>query len=97
PDVFDCLEDARAFAHAFVTKSSTLNLLGLVVHPGDRDRWIAEFDGARGSTWILLPDDAEFLGWEPVTIDSAGPAHSWLCSGLEREVHEWFGVKPNAL
>ena len=96
PDVFDRLELAREFAQAFVTHQSGLTLLGLAVHSDDRERWTAEFDAACSRQWSTLGADGELLGWEPLSMDGAGPAHSWLCNYVERAVHERFGWTPNA-
>jgi hypothetical protein len=42
-----------------------------------------------------LPTGGNILGFE-VTSFHFGHGHSWLCSGLERDMHELFGIRPNS-
>jgi hypothetical protein len=42
-----------------------------------------------------LPASGEILGFE-IASYYMNLGHSWLCSGLERDMHEQFGIRPNA-
>ncbi|MBA3533295.1 MAG: hypothetical protein H0T73_15350 [Ardenticatenales bacterium] len=35
------------------------------------------------------------LGYDVLGLDDNGSFHSWLCNGLEDEIHEQFGIRPN--
>jgi hypothetical protein len=36
------------------------------------------------------------LGYEALDVHPSEQRHSWLCHGLEREMHERFGIRPGA-
>ncbi len=37
------------------------------------------------------------LGYDVVSYSYSDFAHSWLCSGLEHDMHKLFGIRTNAL
>jgi hypothetical protein len=43
---------------------------------------------------IPLPEDGQPLGFEVISY-FYGWGHSWLCSGLEKDMHELFSIRPN--
>lgn len=43
----------------------------------------------------LLPAGSNLLGFELVGYSYNNLGHSWLCSGIEKEMHELFGIRPN--
>ena len=43
----------------------------------------------------LLPMGGKLLGFEVVGYSYNDLGHSWLCSGIEKDMHELFGMRPN--
>jgi hypothetical protein len=112
PNVFLNLEAAQSFASHFLPPQSDTVLLGIGLPESLVADFMAENqqfhesqDGTRtpivnGVQKILsqssqLPGGGETIGFEVVSYWQM-LGHSWLCSGLERDMADHFGIRPNA-
>lgn len=103
PGVFYSLDAARRFATTFLSKMKNTFLIGIalprhLVEPFLTTN-VQPNDIPYGVNYVLsrnesLPLTGTILGFEIVSYNN-NLSHSWLCSGLEKEMHELFGIKPN--
>ena len=106
PGIFLTLEAAREFCAAFVPEDSDAAILGLALSDEDVEgvlQWLAPGprEGAPGVHRCLEARGAPAsgglrLGWDVLVSDhGAGPSHSYLCNGLERDFAARLGARPN--
>lgn len=112
PNVFMNLEPARAFIDQFLPDHSSLYLLGIALHHDLVDDFLLlkqraydphtqqEIEEVIGVSRAVterqeIAAGGEVLGFEVVSYEQS-LSHSWLCSGLEREMNQLFGIRPNA-
>ncbi len=112
PNVFLRPEPARAFIDQFLPDHGSLHLLGIALHHDLVDDFlllkqraydphtqqeIEEVIGVSRAVSQRQPvtRGGDLLGFEVLSYDQT-LGHSWLCSGLEREMHQLFGIRPNA-
>jgi hypothetical protein len=106
PNVFPSLEAAREFRTLFLAPDSGYMVVSIGLHESETARLI---EGERPSEAEFEPGvyevlkqckevprggvamGSEILGYE------RGYLHSWLCNGLERELHAALGIIPNDL
>jgi len=103
PNVFFTVADAQEFASRFLVELPEVRLLGAGLHANAVDRFLAEeASEPRQGIYRALSNRADpepggmILGWE-VLCYVYGTFHSWLCNGLERDVAERLGIRPNAV
>ena len=104
PRVFFASHDARAFAKRFLPRDQRFKLLGIGLPAGVVEQFLAEQApgpsmGVPGvykavSNRVSLESGGGVLGWEVLCYDHGG-FHSWLCNGLETNVAEKYGIRPN--
>lgn len=104
PCVFFSVGDARAFASRFLPIAPGRRLLGVSLHASYVERFLAEErPGPSAGTpgiYKAVSDRAGLeggsidLGWEVLCYDHGG-FHSWLCNGLETEIANTLGIRPN--
>jgi hypothetical protein len=111
PDIFYTLDAAQRCAHDLNLSQVLLLGLGLPTSLVDgflADNPQKAYDTIKqvyvtdpyGVNYVLtqhqpLPASGEILGFE-IASYYMNLGHSWLCSGLERDMHEQFGIRPNA-
>jgi hypothetical protein len=108
PGIFPDVTTAQKFIKDCELPHEDLYLLGLGLHKDIEKNWEAErseyldkdgkpYDGV--PQWIFshrsLEAGATVLGYELLGLFHYQFSHSWLCSGLEIDVHQNFGIKPN--
>jgi len=104
PNVFLEAEYAHNFAAAFLDVSDDFIVIGIGLHNDLVDKFRKENyynhdDVKHGLDRLLyermpLQPSGEILGFEVVGYN-INFSCSWLCGGLERDVHELFGIHPN--
>ena len=112
PNVFLTLAAARSFARDFLVNVEHTHLLGIGLPRDFADAFLTHKQTVYDPTsdthheltigvsrmiadrHLLAPEGTP-LGFEVLSyIQSLG--HSWLCSGLERDMQQLFGIRPNA-
>ncbi len=103
PGVFYSLDAARHFAVTFLSPIENALLIGIALPRNLVDTFLATNTQPNeipyGVNHMLSRNESlaltgTTLGFEIVSYN-INPGHSWLCSGLEKEMHELFGIKPN--
>jgi hypothetical protein len=98
--IFLTVDFSREFASRFLPDTTNLYLLGLGIHKNNLSDWSETVpDKAYGLERQVarrqpLASGGERIGYEVVS-SYYGLSHSWLCSGLEREMHNLYGIHPN--
>jgi hypothetical protein len=100
--MFHSTDGARRFVAYFLPEVANLYLIGVGLHHElETARWgipdTQETHGvtARISQHLPLEVDGTMLGFEVVSYAYHDFGHSWLCGGLEREMHDLYGIRPN--
>lgn len=102
PGVFRTVPAATQFADSFLPLQEDTSLIGMGLAEDLVEEFLSgEAPGgtSSGSGELVrqhegLQEDGEVLGYE--VLDSEfGSFHSWLCNGLERDVSEALGIRPN--
>jgi hypothetical protein len=102
--VFDDLKGAREFVKAIfpsAEQSPSIVAVGLSQHLVAR--FIEDQQTLEYPDWVVailkenrsFPASGEVLGFEILSYDTGGIGHSWLCSGLQTDMHEEFSIYPN--
>lgn len=95
---------ARRFIRRFDLPTENLYLIGagLPIHLEAQD-WRAFYDekedyGIEKRIHQQLPieEGGQSIGFEVVSFEGGDLSNSWLCSGLEKDMHDLFGIRPNA-
>lgn len=111
PNVFLTLDVAQAFINEFLSDARHLHLIGIGLHPERVADFLAlkqqvydphaeeyrqEISGVSQIVHarLALPTGGQPLGFEVVSYDNQ-LGHSWLCSGLERDMVDQFNIRPN--
>jgi hypothetical protein len=104
PHMFTDLETAREFLRRFVPRDHDARLLALCLSAADGARFVANSGAASSSEPAVLatlrsgrapPPGGTALGSDLLGLEAGGSFHSFLCNGLEAEVHARCGVVPN--
>ncbi|MCK6579189.1 MAG: hypothetical protein L6Q98_13915 [Anaerolineae bacterium] len=93
-------DGARAFVRRFNLETDNLYLIGAALPRSFRPAWI---DGERDNEGIArrikqglsVEAGGRPLGYDVVSTSYADLAHSWLCSGLDKDMNEQFGIRAN--
>jgi hypothetical protein len=102
PGMFYSLDAARHFIRRFIADTNGLFLIGVGLPQNLLETARQRFDSCnihgieRQLTRRLpLENGAAALGFEVVSFSYNDFGDSWLCSGLERDMHRLFGIRPN--
>ena len=108
PGIFPDVATAQAFIKDFELAHEDLYLLGLGLHKDIAKNWEAErseYLDKDGKPYVGVPQwifsyrsletGGTALGYEIASIFHHDLSHSWLCSGLEVDAHQRFGIVPN--
>ncbi|MEL6407051.1 MAG: hypothetical protein AAFR81_21950, partial [Chloroflexota bacterium] len=95
-------EDARAFIRQFKIQKNNLYLLGAALPKTYQKTWIDEEDNNEGiakrvKKGIAVDSTGKPIGFDVVSYSYSDFSHSWLCSGLEHEMNDLFGIRTNEL
>lgn len=93
---------ARTFIKRFELNTDNLFLLGAGLPKQSHEAWLEEEPDNEGiakhvKQAIPVEQTGEPLGFDVVSYSYTDFAHSWLCSGLERDMHELFGMRANSV
>ena len=104
PAMFNSLEAARHFIEQFLPDTSDLYMIGVGL-PKDIEAVDWREDYSEGGVpygiekrirqHIAVEEGGTVLGFEVVSFGYNDFGHSWLCSGLYRDMHDLFGIRPN--
>jgi hypothetical protein len=108
PNVCYSTSIARQLAQKFLShlSSQDMALIGVALHqeyvpeflhveaPGAGDAPQGVYDAI--AYGMRLEPGGTVLGYDVLGLDDNGSFHSWLCSGLEDDIYERFGIRPNA-
>jgi hypothetical protein len=103
PNVFLKADYALNFASEFLDLSNDFIVIGIGLHNDLVDKFLEEndysHDEKHGLIRLLherlpLKPEGEILGFEPVGYN-INFSCSWLCSGLEKDIHELYDIRPN--
>jgi hypothetical protein len=100
--MFPSVASMRHFAARFQLQIDDYALIG-VGRPRDlgvpsRDlfgTWDESFDAIWNERPVSLEFGGTALGYEITSFDYGDFGHSWLCSGLQHDMHDLFGIIPN--
>lgn len=101
PSTFYSLDAARRFVERFVPDTRDLYLIGVGLHKQLKSD-ILGASGKNEMVWIkkqieqqaALAKGGISLGFEVVCFGYNDFWDSWLCSGLDRDMEELFGIRP---
>lgn len=100
--MFFSTDGARRFARQFLPGAPDVMLIGAGLSkesPGINPRQPPEGEQFGIEQWIekqlSLEQGGAPLGFEVVSFSYGTFGHSWLCSGLEQDMHRLFGIRPN--
>lgn len=93
-------ETARAFIKHFELNTNNLFLIGAGLPKELHKTWLEkepDNEGISKRVKQALPIDqfGEPLGYDVISYSYHDFAHSWLCSGLEKDMNELFGIRAN--
>ncbi len=93
-------ESARSFIKRFDLNTENLFIIGAGLPKELHQAWVeeeADNEGIAKRVKQGLPVEAggEPLGYDVVSYSYHDLAHSWLCSGLDRDMNELFGIRTN--
>lgn len=110
PNVCFDLQTARLLRQQFIALNEPIVIFGIGLHKSLQKRFCdyakppeqKEGFAPNGETGLYhainlisaLPENGEVLGFEPASYGYLLEC-SWLCNGLEKEIHEKLGVRPN--
>jgi hypothetical protein len=104
PSAFDSVEAARHFVEQFLSDTSDLYIIGTglpkaIETMNWHERWYNKEISYSLEKWVEQREPLEYggiaIGFEVVSFIINDFGHSWLCSGLDRDMHELFGIRPN--
>lgn len=93
-------EAARHFIKRFDLDTDNLFIIGAGLPKALHQAWLEEETDHEGITKRIkqaMPIElgGETLGYDVVSYSYHDFAHSWLCSGLEKDMYELFGIRTN--
>lgn len=104
PSMFYSVEAVRRFIEQFLQDTSDLYIIGVGL-PKDIEamNWCEEWSKDevpygienRIRQHLSLEEGGTVLGFEVVSFGYNDFGHSWFCSGLARDMHDLFGIRPN--
>jgi hypothetical protein len=99
--MFHSLQTARNFITRFELNTENLFLIGAALPKELHNAWLSEEPDSEGIAkrvkQALAVEVGEPLGFDVVSYSYTDFAHSWLCSGLEKEMNALFGIRSNHL
>lgn len=101
PSMFHSPDAARTFVKRFGLGTDQLYIIGAALPKelhGALHEEEADNEGIAKRLKQAIPVDqtGHVLGYEVVSYSYHDFAHSWLCSGLERNMYELFGIRANS-
>ena len=100
PNTFYNLQAAQNFVQRFTARDD-MGVYGLGLHKSLAATFLSDnIEQAKYGTYqmvsrgVPLQPGGDVLGFEVIGFQY-GLAESWLCHGLERDMHEQFGIHPN--
>jgi hypothetical protein len=98
--MFHSVDAARAFVRRFNLNHRDLVLIGVGLPKALFDLWSDEAPDAAGiskriQARLAVEVGGEVLGYDVVSFDYGDFGHSWLCSGLDEDMHDLYGIRPN--
>lgn len=104
PGMFYSTDAARLFIQRFVDDTGGLYLVGVGLSKELQKIARKRFDGdsrihgieQQTTRRLPLENGGTALGFEVVSFSYNDFGDSWLCSGLERDMHRLYGIRPNS-
>jgi hypothetical protein len=92
---------ARTFIKRFGVSTDHLYIIGAALPKELHNAWLEEEPDNEGiakriKQAIPVDQTGNLLGYEIVSYSYHDFAHSWLCSGLEKDMNELFGIRANS-
>ncbi|MDX2141656.1 MAG: hypothetical protein SF123_26450 [Chloroflexota bacterium] len=102
PSLFYSVDAARAFVEQFELDRDNLFIIGAALPVEHQKIWLDEEPDNEGfpkrvKQGIAVEPGGTPIGYDVVSYSYHDFSHSWLCSGLEKDMHELFGIRANAL
>lgn len=99
--VFTSILFARQFVKEFIEDTRDLYLIGIGLHQERQTIWKREVNREEGvikriKRRLPIEEGGLPIGFEIVSRFHYEFSHSWLCSGLDRDMNELFGLRTNA-
>jgi hypothetical protein len=89
------LETARYVINEFISTSDGLLLLGAALRHELLENFIHQVPTFAVDKAHSIDADGTPLGFEVISHFASHLSCSWLCSGLEKDMNELFGIQPN--
>ncbi len=91
---------ARNFIRHFELNTDNLFIIGAGLPKELHRAWLEEEPDNEGiakrvKQAIPIENSGEQIGYDVVSYSYTDFAHSWLCSGLEKDMYELFGIRTN--
>jgi hypothetical protein len=98
--MFHSPEAARSFIKRFEINTENLFIIGAGLPIELHQAWVEEEPDNKGiakrvKLGLPVEEGGETLGYDVVSYSYTDFAHSWLCSGLDRDMNELFGIRTN--
>lgn len=99
--MFYSTDAARDFIKRFELNTDNLFIVSAGLPKALHRAWLEEEADNRGiakrvKQALPIEKSGEPLGYDVVSYSYTDFAHSWLCSGLERDMNQHFGIRTNA-
>ncbi len=98
--LFKSAKFAQQFVERFIDDTHDLHLIGIGLQKDRRQEWVNDPErnnrlDSRIKKGVLMESGGTPLGFEVVSYAYHDFNHSWLCSGLEVDMKELFGIESN--
>jgi hypothetical protein len=98
--MFHSVDAARNFARRFEIDRRDLFIIGAALPRLLHELWTGEASDAAGidkriQACLVVEPGGVVLGYDIVSFRYGDFGHSWLCSGLDKDMHELYGIRAN--
>jgi hypothetical protein len=98
--MFHSVNGARAFVRQFNINHLDLALIGAALPKALIDLWSDEAPAPAGidkriRARLAVEPGGDVLGYDVVSFGFGDFGHSWLCSGLDKDMYDLFGIRAN--